>query len=74
MGAFDEAVRAKQAEQIARAFRAGWATGFQECAEGLGLDWNRETEDRPAAETAALERWLFVEAASKAHPDTASKD
>ncbi len=46
------------ANEMARAFRAGWATGFQECAEGAVLE-HGET-DRPALETAALERWLAV--------------
>jgi hypothetical protein len=48
---------------IERAFRAGWATGFQECAEGATINWSQETGDRPALETAALERWRLVEAA-----------
>jgi hypothetical protein len=52
--------------ELARAFRAGWAAGFQECAEGAVIDWATEHGERPALETAALERWLFVEAASKA--------
>lgn len=51
------------------AFRAGWATGFQECAEGATIDWSQETGERPALETAALERWLFVEAASRLRPE-----
>jgi hypothetical protein len=53
------------APDVCAAFRAGWATGFQECAEGATIDWKQETGDRPALETAALERWLFVNAVSQ---------
>lgn len=54
------------ASAIAAAFRAGWATGYQECAEG-GLVTHVEG-GRPLEETAALERWLFVEAAFAPRP------
>jgi hypothetical protein len=51
-------------EAVCEAFRAGWATGFQECAEGATIDWPKEPGERPALETLALERWLFVQAAA----------